>query len=326
MESCYSGGIDITHVKIKEEPWREDQCKLWVRYLRSKGSLRTLDLDPVAEAYEDQVEDLFEIRCAYVPKLVTASLELLSLATGKPVIWFGDRNVRVLSGIPNLSTKLYAPLAHLSHTQVRKLGAIFDVDDKWLYNNDFIPGGKYQDSVEEYWGLDFIVGIWLAHKRDFERTSQSPLLVNNFDWAGWKVKDDFEKVVMSEVIEKASSVRSLPASTYNPCNLTLLDGPFDVRSPGIGYKSIQLGGVKTAVTKTEYKIDYLQVEGTSQEGETFIFSIYGSKDNLEETMKRVDTSMKFRIENKTGAIYNVTLSLPAPAKQEMIGNLHRMLE
>lgn len=326
LRSAYKGELDVAFVKTKEDTWRSDLSAAWAERLGLKSRFRVLDMSKVVEEYESQLEDLFQVRARWMPSLVANTLDYLSMATSAPIVWFGDRNVCLLAGVPQTRSRLVAPFAHLSHYQVRKLGALFDVRDEWVAQDPALPGELYKETVEEYWGLDHLVGIWKTHSGDFEWAKKLRGKVSNFDWAAGQVRGSLEEVLMTEIVSKARKPKHYPPLTYNLNSRVLLDGPFDVEDWNAELREFRLGSVRCSEIPSQYKTNYLAIAGQTETGQQVSFDIYGSRKNLECLQSKLLPETFFSIRNRDGSMFSIHLCMPEEAMESLDDQIEEMLE
>lgn len=219
LKRVYQKTIWPVFVCVKEDVWKLDLAEAWLTRLGVPAELQKLIFNETVDDLEDQAPALKRGREVCHSVYVRAGLNMMALSTGFPLVWLGDRNSVALHGLPSSQARTYAPLADLSHAQVRELGAFLSVDESWIPSWGGAPADWVKSERVRMQKLDRLVGWVAAHKEDIaEVGAESPQgdavlrgSSNGFRWMGWVPDDAHDRVQIAEIIEAGKSSHAKPA-------------------------------------------------------------------------------------------------------------------
>lgn len=307
LQKSYEGPLLPVMVSVKDDPWKLDLAETWLQQVGSKYALKTIILNETLDDLEDQIEGLQQRREAFRRDLVQLSLEAVAKATGWPIAWMGNRASVALRGLPVSSVPHLAPLAQLSWSRVRQLGATLSVQDDWLQQWDGVPPRWYSSECVRAQKVDRVIGWSQAHREDLA-DAESPEEWSSaiygspgqtFRWMGWIPEDTADRVLLGEIVEEAKEGGQRCAAGFGDSEsvVQLLGSEYKLSLLGTPPKGLSLlGSVRAQSDPSVGGVNRLLLTGVDDQGRKVSFGIVmDSPQACSRLLEKIHPHLQFRL-------------------------------
>jgi hypothetical protein len=340
LQKSYEGKLLPVMVSVKEDPWKLDLAETWLQQVGSKYALKPIILNETLDNLEEEIEGLQKRRDAFREDLVKMGLEAMAKATGWPIAWLGSRASVALRGLPASHTPHLAPLAQLSWSRIRQLGAILSVQDDWLLEWKGVPPRWYSSECVRAQKVDRVIGWAQAHREDLAE-AESPEEWSSaiygdpgqtFRWMGWVPEDTADRVLLGEIVEEAKEGGQRVAVEFGDpeSSVQLLGSEYKLSLSGTLPKNpTLLGSVRAQSDPSVGGVSRLLISGVDDQGRKISFGVVMNSPQacghlLEKLHPHFQLCLPVRLQGDESDLWYM-LSLSAQGMQSLKDSLEDLM-